>query len=62
MTESLLLQHFILLYFMTFQLDSSSTSAVQYVKHIRNLLHYCFRPAEATYLYVYWTSQLRPQR
>lgn len=60
MTESFLLQHFNLCCFMTFQLNSSSTSGVQYIKHIRNLLHYCFRPTEALTPHVYWTFQLRP--
>lgn len=61
MTESFLLQRFIWCYFMTFQLNSSDTSGVQYIKHIRNLLHYCSRPPEAVTPQVYWPLQLRPR-
>lgn len=54
MTESFLLQCFIWCYFMTFQLNSSSSSGVQYIRHIRSLLHCCFGPAGAGTPLVYW--------
>ena len=53
MTESFLLKHFVLCYFMTFQLDSSYSSAVQYIKYIRDPLHYSLRLTEVIYLQVY---------
>lgn len=53
MTESFLLKHFVLCYFTTLQLDSSYSSAVQYIKYIRDPLHYSLRLTEVIYLQVY---------